>query len=858
VASLFLRVVPKRGDGNDAFGDHVLLSRESMKMLGVDEGDILGIKCGCGIDGVVIFLDLHFIEFNFFSPSVFKQGKKAVGRVIKSESLHNQCIGISTGLQQQLNILLHTRVRVSSVSHGHTGYSSVVLHQINWGEDSTKATAADANSVAASFAIALSKSKGAVPMCDGGLVYLSIVEGEPRVAYTVNFSKRALDKEPQAIYHPEYYSLVAGSNAQKPSLGAPVTQTSLAGLQEPVQSQFGGYSAAFDSVRAVLKRVLPQELSHPRQNGSPAIAGLLLCGDSACGKTSFTRCIAQEYFDSIHAHVQLIKCRLLHGQKENVIHKTMRQAVLTAAANSPSVLIWDDLDQLASAPDEDPANAASSRTAAAMAAFLARLWADLARGLGPNSSVIVIATARAPERVHPMLLASNLLEQTVKLGSPDCDDRAAIMGIALKEHELKSLELKSVAMKTEGYSPADLTVLAERIVHCGIRRLVKDKQAVIGSKCSLELEDATDALEGHVPGSLKGVSLSSSSTTWEDIGGLEDVRSILMETLELPTRYAPLFDAAPIRLRSGLLLYGPPGCGKTVVAAAVAHECGLNFVSVKGPELLNKYIGASEQSVRDLFAKAAAARPCIVFFDEFDAIAPKRGHDSTGVTDRVVNQLLTQLDGVDTVAGVYVLAATSRPDLIDAALLRPGRLDKCLLCGFPTAEDRLSIIQALTRTANTDPSIDFEDIANRTEGFTGADIQALIYNAQLASVHNVLDDPSVKANDKEESETEESRTEVLLLPLQDNKPPATKYNEISDAFAAASGSAERLSNAKGGVQNVAVDRPMITNDHIVKALGDTKPSLSSDEQQRYREMYAQFSGTSEEPRKPPKMKASLA
>src|ERR1700732_5498386 len=174
--------------------------------------------------------------------------------------------------------------------------------------------------------------------------------------------------------------------------------------------------------------------------------------------------------------------------------------------------------------------------------------------------------------------------------------------------------------------------------------------------------------------------------------GLNETRRVLLETLEWPIKYAPIFQHSKLRLRSGLLLYGYPGCGKTLLASAVASQFGMNFISVKGPELLNKYIGASEQSVRELFERAQSARPCVLFFDEFESIAPKRGHDSTGVTDRVVNQMLTQLDGAEGLEGVYVLAATSRPDLADPALLRPGRLDKSLLCDMPNRGDREGVL----------------------------------------------------------------------------------------------------------------------------------------------------------------------
>ena len=213
---------------------------------------------------------------------------------------------------------------------------------------------------------------------------------------------------------------------------------------------------------------------------------------------------------------------------------------------------------------------------------------------------------------------------------------------------------------------------------------------------------------------------------------------ILRDTLELPLRYPEFFRNAPIRLPAGVLLYGPPGCGKTLVAGAAAGQCGLNFLAVKGPELLDKYIGASEAAVRALFARAQAASPCVLFFDEFEATAPKRGSDGTGVTDRVVNQLLTFLDGVEDRTGVYVLAATSRPDMIDAALLRPGRLDTAVECGFPDPKERVSILHVVSRgyELSLESSKHLEDImtSSRTNGWSGADIKALLTTAHLTAL----------------------------------------------------------------------------------------------------------------------------
>jgi peroxin-1 len=225
----------------------------------------------------------------------------------------------------------------------------------------------------------------------------------------------------------------------------------------------------------------------------------------------------------------------------------------------------------------------------------------------------------------------------------------------------------------------------------------------------------------------------------KSVGGLRLAKAALEEALSLPSKFPAIFSKAPLRLRTGALLYGPPGCGKTLLARAAVRASGMRLITVKGPELLNKYIGQSEAGVRSAFRRAASAKPCALFFDEFDAIAPRRGHDTTGVTDRVVNAFLTELDGVESLEGVVVLAATSRPDLIDPALLRPGRLDKALFCPFPSKTERMEILTALLGFGATESEtesiaesrLDLASVAARTEGFSGADLRGILSDAAL-------------------------------------------------------------------------------------------------------------------------------
>jgi peroxin-1 len=387
-------------------------------------------------------------------------------------------------------------------------------------------------------------------------------------------------------------------------------------------------------------------------------------------------------------------------------------------------------------------------------------------------------------------------------------------------------------------------------------------------------------LKGFTPASLRNVTLQTSTTTFDSIGGLKETRKILLETLQYPTTYAPIFAQCPLRLRSGLLLYGFPGCGKTLLASAVAGECGLNFISVKGPEILNKYIGASEKSVRDLFERAEAARPCVLFFDEFDSIAPKRGHDSTGVTDRVVNQLLTQMDGAEGLSGVYVLAATSRPDLIDPALLRPGRLDKSLICDLPNLEDRIDILVALGKKLHLSEEIThsseggLEEIARRTEGYSGADLQALVYNAHLEAIHDVLGDQehadlgSGKRNvgktngassghaatrnfvqfrygedeDRAEAEVRANAGHNKSKLIAERAAISAKLEEIKKAkkrakMAKIGGGKEEMKGVKEEKEQQDVT---IKWQHIEKSLQSTRASISAEERRRLEGIYREF------------------
>jgi peroxin-1 len=544
-----------------------------------------------------------------------------------------------------------------------------------------------------------------------------------------------------------------------------------------------------------IEPLVEQLRSHLTHNSSVLLSGGLGAGKTHCAHLLAHQLRTESLFNTIY-----FPCRKLVTDETRVatiketLNRIFASAAWAARSGGNALVILDDLDKLCPVETELQVGNENGRSRHVSESIISivRQYCSL------DSGVVLLATAQGKESLNNVIVGGHIVREIVSLKAPNKDGRRKVLemlahkdakpqteeqtnGVASSGHAFPqsptssrpstshrsqasvssiqhdgveedgflldpSIDFLDLAGQTDGYMPGDLVLLTSRARNEALIRSVSDSSNA--TSVSLTREDYTQALSGFTPASLRNVTLQSSTTKWSSIGGLHSTRQILLETLQYPTTYAPIFAQCPLRLRSGLLLYGFPGCGKTLLASAVAGECGLNFISVKGPEILNKYIGASEKSVRDLFERAEAARPCVLFFDEFDSIAPKRGHDSTGVTDRVVNQLLTQMDGAEGLSGVYVLAATSRPDLIDPALLRPGRLDKSLLCDMPGLEERIDILKAVTGKLNLAPSLlgtghegeNFREIASRTEGYSGADLQAVAYNAQLEAIHDVLGD----------------------------------------------------------------------------------------------------------------------
>ncbi|XP_071949385.1 peroxisomal ATPase PEX1-like [Antedon mediterranea] len=550
-------------------------------------------------------------------------------------------------------------------------------------------------------------------------------------------------------------SLPPRSTRQIDSVVAGFRLRDLGGVSELGQSGLNHIKTAL-AIRPLSKQIC---------SGLPGLqqGGLILTGPKGSGKTTLAMALCREVTSWPQlVYVNTLECKPLKGKRVESVRRRLEEAFNEAAWRQPSLILLDDLDQLTGSPlgpeqEISPDALYSMRIAEVLKDLMT---AEIRQG----TRICVMATCRTKTSLHQGLTSSrgtHFFQQWIDIKPLDTKKREDMLTSMIQNKievdlaSLEQLDLTDLASRIEGYVAKDMMTVLERAIHAACSREMTDgiwagttprDTSSENNGIILIDEDFECALQNYTPATLRDVPLhNSGDLSWKNVGGLEEVKKVLLETLLWPAKYPQLFKNCPLRLRSGLLLYGPPGTGKTLLGGAVAKECGLNFISIKGPELLSKYIGASEQAVRDLFRRAQSAKPCILFFDEFDALAPRRGHDSTGVTDRVVNQLLTQLDGVEGLDGVYIIAATSRPDLIDPALLRPGRLDKCLYCPIPNKCEQLGILLALSLNMTLDDDVNFDNVIEHCEFFTGADLKALLYNAQLDAIHSQISPPPTKS-----------------------------------------------------------------------------------------------------------------
>jgi len=497
----------------------------------------------------------------------------------------------------------------------------------------------------------------------------------------------------------------------------------------------GGLHREIQKIREMIE--LP--LKYPEvfeRLGIDAPKGVLLHGPPGCGKTLIARAVANE----TSAH-------FTHMSGPEVIHKFygeseahLRAIFEDASAHAPSIVFLDELDAIASKREEVRGDQQVERR------VVAQLLA-LMDGLKSRGEVVVIGATNIPSVLDPALRRPGRFDREIAISIPDKNARLEVLHIHIRGMPLASdVDLERIAEITHGFVGADLEALAREAAMITLRKImpkIEFEADNIPYELLLELEvtmdDFLNALKEVEPSAIREVFTEIPDVRWDDVGGLDDIKRVLKESIEWPLKYSALFDYMRTNPPKGILLYGPPGTGKTFLAKAVASESEVNFISVKGPALMSKWVGESEKGIREVFKKAKQASPCIVFFDELDAIAPIRGASTDShVTERVISQFLTEMDGMEELKGVIVLAATNRMDIVDPALLRAGRFDLQLELPIPDAKARLEIFNIHTRGKPQAAGVDLKALADSTDGLVGADIEAICRRASMQAIREFL------------------------------------------------------------------------------------------------------------------------
>ena len=495
----------------------------------------------------------------------------------------------------------------------------------------------------------------------------------------------------------------------------------------------GGLGPVIGQIREMIE--LP--LKHPelfKRLGVEAPKGVLLHGPPGTGKTMLAKAVAGETssnFISIGGPEIMSK---FYGESEGKLREIFKEA----EENSPSIIFIDEIDSIA--PKRSEVQGEEERR------IVAQLL-SLMDGLNARGKVVVIGATNRPNSIDEALVRPGKFDREIEIGVPDRHGRLEILQIHTRGMPLdKDVDLGLIADKTHGYVGADLAALCREAAMAALRRVLPEVNVedetipteVLNRICVTK-DDFTDAMKGLQPSTMREVLIEKPNVKWEDIGALADAKQELKEAVEWPLKYGKVFAHMNAKPPKGILLYGPPGTGKTMLAKAVATESEANFISVKGPEFLNKWVGESEKAVRETFRKARQASPCVIFMDELDSVVPVRGTGGdSNVTERVVSQMLTEMDGLEPMNDVVVIAATNRPDMIDPALLRPGRFDKSIFVGPPDKESRRSIFGIHTRGKPLDADVDLDALADRTEGCTGADISAICNEAVMTAVRRLV------------------------------------------------------------------------------------------------------------------------
>src|SRR5437667_2319417 len=511
------------------------------------------------------------------------------------------------------------------------------------------------------------------------------------------------------------------------------------------------------------------------------------------GKTLLAKAVASETnanFYSIGGPEIMSK---FYGESE----ERLREIFKEAQENAPSIIFIDEIDSIAP-KREEVTGEVEKRVVSQLLSVM--------DGLQSRGKVVVIGATNRINSIDPALRRPGRFDREIEIGVPDRDGRLEILQIHTRGMPLaEDVDLKKLADVTHGFVGADLEALAKEAAIRALRRILPEMDleaenipAEVLNKIIVRMTDFQEALKEVEPSAMREVLVEVPDIKWEDIGGLESVKEELREAIEWPLKYPELFAQMNAVPPKGLLLYGPPGTGKTLLAKAAANESEANFISVKGPELLNKFVGESEKAIREVFRKARQASPCIIFFDEIDSVAPVRGSGSgdSNVTERVISQFLTEMDGLEELRNVVIIAATNRPDIVDPALLRPGRFDRMLLVPPPDLEARKQIFRIHTKKTPLAEDVKPDELARKTEGYTGADIASICNTAVMLSIKEHIG----KAKDPEDAKKRAKGLKVAKRhydeAMQKVKPISSQELRMYERFS------QQFADTKAGLQKV--------------------------------------------------------
>ena len=532
------------------------------------------------------------------------------------------------------------------------------------------------------------------------------------------------------------------------------------GVPSITYEDIGGLGDAVGRVREMIE--LP--LRHPelfKRLGVEAPKGVLLHGPPGTGKTLLAKAVANETNTSFYTIGGPEIMSKYYGESEEKLRSIFEQA----EKNAPSIIFIDEIDSIA--PKREEVSGEVERR------IVAQLL-SLMDGMSSRGKVVVIGATNRVNAIDPALRRPGRFDREIEIGVPDRNGRLEVLQIHTRGMPLaKDVNLEKIADISHGFVGADLQSLSKEAGMRALRKILPEIDLSSQSipvetlrKIIVTMQDFMDVVKEMEPSAMREVFVEVPDVKWDDIGGLSSIKQELQEAVEWPLKYQGVFAYADAMPPKGILLYGPPGTGKTLMAKAAANESEANFISIKGPELLSKWVGESEKGVREVFRKARQAAPCIIFFDEVDAIAPRRGGGmgaDSHVTERLISQLLTELDGLEILTNVVVIAATNRPDIVDPALLRPGRFDRLLYVPPPDRNSRLQIIKIHTKKKPLAEDINMDDLVGHTEGYTGADIASLA----SAAVMLALREHVAKYKDPKEADSHQQELKIHMKHFED-------------------------------------------------------------------------------------------